>query len=381
MNSGSRNLFRLTRFILLKVPVVFKFLSGFRKSQPRVLVIKTDAIGDYVLFRNYLEVIANAGEFKGYRFTLLGNELWKDLALEYDNTFVNNFIFINADSLYQSPWKTWRLGWQLFKNNYAVVLQPSYTRLLVTDGLAALTVAKQIIGFNGDNEGISPRYKLKTDKFYTRLIDLPATIKFEFYRSAFFFESILGRPFFLPSPSLGSFRKNAKHVVIAPGAGNSKRSWQKENFLQLVQLILEHDPTYVISIVGGKSEVDDGDYLAGNLPAQNVDNLTGKTSLKQLVGIIGEAGLVITNETGTAHIATAVQTPAVCILGGGHFGRFAPYPENMVDRPVCIYEKMPCYNCNWICEFETSDAAPFPCISQISVRQVWETVLKMLPWQ
>lgn len=378
MKSGNRNLFRLTRFVLLKLPIVFKFLARFRKSHLRILIIKTDAIGDYILFRNYLELIRQSEKFKDYTITLLGNELWKELALEYDSKFADNFLFIKTDDLYYSPWNTFKLGYRLYKNNYGIVLQPSYTRLLVNDGLAALTAAKQIIGFCGDNEGIAPRYKTKTDEFYSKLIDLPAAVNFEFYRSAFFFETVLNTPVFLTSPTLGSFNKNAKHIVIFPGAGNSKRGWQKENFLEVIRLIFEHDPSFIVYIAGGNDETENGNYLEKKIAVKNVHNLTGKTSLLQLVEIIGNARLVISNETSAVHIASATKTPAVCILGGGHFGRFAPYPDNMAEKLICVYEKMECYNCNWNCKFETPPSEPFPCISTINIKHVWQQVLQIL---
>jgi len=75
----------------------------------------------------------------------------------------------------------------------------------------------------------------------------------------------------------------------------------------------------------------------------------------------------------------ATQTKAVCILGGGHFGRFAPYPGHLTNKPTCIFEKMDCYNCNWDCKFKTAENIPYPCISGVSLDKVWQTVLQLLP--
>ena len=378
MKGGNRNLFRLTRFVLLKLPFVFGLLARFRKPRKRILIIKTDAIGDYILFRNFLEVITQANEFKGYSFTLLGNKLWQGLALEYDSAFINDFIFTNPEGLYQSPLKTLQLGWRLFKNGYAVVLQPSYTRLLITDGLAALTAAPQIIGFDGDHEGILPRYKIKTDKFYTQRFILPENINFEFYRGRFFFESVLQRSVDVTSPSIGYYNVNGQTIVIFPGSGHLKRSWDGEKFLQIIRLIIAQNSASNILLAGGPADAPLGEYLMQNLPKQNINNLIGKTSLVQLVELIGHAGLVISNETSAVHIAAATKTKSVCLLGGGHFGRFAPYPGEMSQAPFFIYEKMPCYNCNWICKFEKTLTDPFPCILAISIEKVWPVISRLL---
>lgn len=378
MKPANRNLFRITRFVLLKIPPVFGLIARLRKTKKRLLIIKTDAIGDYILFRNFLEVVRQSDEFAGYRITLLGNQSWEQLAVAYDGAFVDDFIFIAPEHLYQLPLKTLQLGWRLFKTNYRVVLHPSYTRLLITDGLAGLVSAKKVTGFVGDNEGIMPRYKTKTDRFYTELLLLPEDAGFEFYRSKFFFESVLKRKLSIKSPSIATGDVAKKGIVIFVGAGVSKRAWGKEKFLQLIRLIVNHDSTKEIYLAGGNEELPTSEYLMNNLPDQTISNLIGKTSLPQLVQLISGAALVIGNETSAIHIAAATQTKSICILGGGHFNRFAPYPADMPNSPLCLYEKMECYNCNWLCRFETLATEPYPCVSSVSLESVLGATLGVL---
>jgi ADP-heptose:LPS heptosyltransferase len=374
---GNRNLFRLSRFVLLKVPLLFRFLAKLRPAKNRLLIIKTDAIGDYILFRNYLEVVRKSEKFKGYHITLLGNTLWRDLALNYDSDFVDEFLFISPEPLYHSPLKTLQLGWHIFKNNYAFVLQPSSTRLLITDGLAGLSGAKEIIGFESDNEGIRPKYKAKTDRFYSQTLVLPGAICFEFDRTRFFFESVLGCKIGISSPFISVSKSTEKSIVIFPGAGVAKRGWEREKFLGLIQRIKQQTQAPVY-LAGGPGELAISNYLTENIPPGSVINLVGKTSLTQLVELIGKATLVIANETSAVHIAAATQTASVCILGGGHFGRFAPYPQSMEYAPSCLFERMECFNCNWHCIYKTADDEPFPCISAVSIEKVWADVQAVL---
>jgi len=372
-----RNLFRITRFILLKFPPLLKIFATRRTPQKRVLIIKTDAIGDYILFRNFIEIVKTSEVFKGYRIDLLGNELWQDIAIKYDRRFVDDLYFINPDNLYESPLKTFNLGWRLFKNNYQTVLQPAFSRTFIADGLAGLSAAKQIIGFEGDTERINKRYKTKTDKFYTQLLRLPHGTDFEFDRTKFFFENVLKQPVTTKGPAISGKNNKRGGIIIFPGAGAFKRSWEKEKFLDLIKLIRKHTSQPVF-LAGGAAEMQIGDFLTENLPPDSIDNLIGKTSLPQLIELIGNAALVIANETSAIHIAAATKTKAICILGGGHFGRFAPYPGHMQSKPLCVYEKMECYNCNWSCKFQTKETEPYPCISGISPGKVWVETLQLL---
>jgi ADP-heptose:LPS heptosyltransferase len=374
----NRNMFRITRIILLRLPGLFKFFARFRKPRKRVQIIKTDAIGDYILFRNFIEIVKQSDTFKGYKIDLLGNSLWQDIALLYDKPFVEGFLFITPDDLYEAPLSAFKSGWQLFSKRYDTVLQPTFARTFINDALAAFTAAKHIIGFEGDTERINPKYKTHTDKFYTQKLQLPAGTDFEFDRSKFFFEEVLNQKITINGPHIPIAGGKKEGVIIFPGAGIAKRSWEKEKFLELIKYI-KKETSQPVYLAGGPSEILTGAYLTENLPSASIYNLIGKTTLPQLVELIGNAALVITNETSAVHIAAATQTKAICILGGGHFGRFSPYPAYIQNGPLCIYEKMECYNCNWNCKFLTEPNEPHPCISTVNTENVWQAVKQLLP--
>lgn len=373
----NRNLFRLTRFILLKLPYILQVLAKFKKPAKKILIIKTDAIGDYILFRNFIEEVKKVAQFQDYQIDLIGNILWQDIALKYDKNFVFQFYFVNANDLYHQPLQVLKLAWKLFCQNYSLVLQPSYTRNFINDGLAALTAAKQIIGFEGDFEAITQKIKKKTDQFYTKKIVLPTSIYFEFDRTQFFFETVLKKQITLKGPSLPVESSTQNYVAFCLGAGNQKRSWEATKFLSLAQLILQQT-NYNIYLLGSLDAASDTAFIGANLSSERVKNLSQKTTLPEFIQIIAQSALVICNETSAVHIASACGKKVVSVLGGGHFERFAPYPTYLINKPVFLFEKMPCYYCNWLCKFETAVDEPFPCISNVTLNQVWKEVKQLL---
>jgi len=375
MGNQNRNLFRITRFILLKFPFIFQLLAKFRlqKKNKRLLIIKTDAIGDYILFRNFIEIVKKSDKYKNYQIDLAGNTSWRDIALKYDKSFIGEFYFIRPDSLYDAPSETLKLGWLLFKNNYSEVLMPSSTRTFITDGLAALTAAKQIIGFESDNEGINPRYKAKTDKFYTTKLVLPPAVFFEFDRTKFYFENVLSCNIPLNGPNIEVNAVAKQGIVMVISAGVTKRCWEPEKFNDLIKLVLQHT-AQTVYLEGSVIDIVFDDDLNEHLLSGRLVNLMGKTTLLQLIDLVGSSSLVIANETSVSHIAAATQTKSVCIVGGGHFDRFLPYPPGNPSGPICVFEKMECYNCNWLCKFTTGKNEPFPCIGNVSLAAVWQQV-------
>ena len=99
-----------------------------------------------------------------------------------------------------------------------------------------------------------------------------------------------------------------------------------------------------------------------------------------LAGLLSQSRLTISDDTRTTHIATSEETPSVCILGGGYFRRFVPYPglSGQINPINVVCHKMQCYVCNTECVYPLKEDEPAPCISNISVGAVWNEVKSLL---
>ena len=69
----------------------------------------------------------------------------------------------------------------------------------------------------------------------------------------------------------------------------------------------------------------------------NAIDLTGKTSLTELVYIISRAKLLVSNDTSAVHIAASTSTPTICVSNGNTFGRFTSYPKEIFDKIEYVY--------------------------------------------
>ena len=127
-----------------------------------------------------------------------------------------------------------------------------------------------------------------------------------------------------------------------------------------------------IVISGGKSEVKLVEKFMEDisiLKIGNVENLVGKTNLVETAVLIKNSEFILTNDTFATHMATILKKKSICILGGGHFGRFLPYPKELEKNevnflPKVIYKKMECFDCNWKCKYND---IPWRCIKNIGV--------------
>src|SRR5690348_12378157 len=77
--------------------------TGKRKHNPRsVLIIKSEQIGDYILFRNCLPLYRTIPEYNNHSFTLCGNSAFRSLALQFDNQHVDGFVWFDRSKFLTS---------------------------------------------------------------------------------------------------------------------------------------------------------------------------------------------------------------------------------------------------------------------------------------
>ncbi len=103
-------------------------------------------------------------------------------------------------------------------------------------------------------------------------------------------------------------------VLLCPGATNSRaKRWPIENFAQLADLLISQTNTQ-IALIGAPEEIDVSNAVAAqmhNLPLV----LTGRTTLAETIAILSLADLLVTNDTGPAHLAATVNLPTLVIFG------------------------------------------------------------------
>lgn len=104
-----------------------------------------------------------------------------------------------------------------------------------------------------------------------------------------------------------------KVVALCPGSINSRaKRWPAERFAALADLLI--DSQAQVLLIGSPDELDVSLEVAAKMQHEPLI-LTGKTSLSQVVEILAAVDLLITNDTGPAHIAAAMRRPTLVIFG------------------------------------------------------------------
>lgn len=75
----------------------------------------------------------------------------------------------------------------------------------------------------------------------------------------------------------------------------------------------------------------------------NIVNMAGETSIAELIQLIAAAKLVLTTDSGPAHIANALGIHTITLFGAGNENNTAPY--NRVNCSVIRFGKLGCEPC------------------------------------
>lgn len=372
-------------------------LHFWKYKSKKVIMFRLDLIGDCTMFTSTAKAVREM--YKDREFTIvclsISKPIFERLGV-FDRIITVDFRPENID--YAKLKKTIKL---LRKEKYDIFLQPQISKFPVADILAAALKVNERIAieplFAGIGGNSGKRWIKMSNFIYNKLIPYPRgnVSEFDYYGA---FVRGLGNKEFKTTPPRLSYKQQhfieGKYYVLYPGGSLAWKFWPPECFARVVDYIYRR--TGLIGVIlGTTGEQWVSDKLKDNISLQtsmSMIDLTGRTSIYDVIDIIGNAELVISNDTSGVHIACATQTPSIAIAGGWLFNRFLPYSIECVKDSECLpyvaFNHMECFNCGWNrdvmrnnnikCLENMDKGLQCVCISSISEKQVIGLVDKIL---
>lgn len=388
---GKKNKFDYPRWAKLPY-IVRKIIDILAINKVRVInkktlaILKLDAIGDYVLFHNFLKIIRNSKEYHDHKILLVGNFVWKDIFNTFDKESVDNTFFINKNKFSKNLIYRFKTLSILNKYGIETTLVPVLSRdFLFYDTIVYNFQSTKNITFDSNFSNISKEEKNISDNYYNMMIEPDTDIKFEFERNKEFVEKLLkenltiNKPFFdkeLIKSNLEIISN--KYAVICPGAGEKSRIWKYNNFFEVAKYI---ENKYMIQVIICGSK-DDADYSKKitQLSDNNFIDLCGQTSLTDMIYILSKAKLLIAHDSSALHFGASCNINIILISNGKHFGRFTPYPAYMASNIQTLYppgmEDIDNNFQKYCKDFEHSSKFDINSISVERVKEKVDTLLK-----
>lgn len=352
-----KNILAVLIFCLLKAVFGIKLKPNTYK---KLLIVNFGQIGDLtitsIIFDNLEE-----------------NNL-KDISILVDERFYNFFKYLapsgdivainlkryNNNILYRLI-----TIFKLRKTYYQSVINLNSFNRIMTDEIVLLQNAGEYYCLENKWESLKPLFRNYMVSKYTKVLGKSSVN--EYIRHFEVFEKFFNKKInFKPYSKKEKLANNIsfdKFIVISPTTSQKITAWEINNFISLINKLAL---SFNIIVVGDKyiKELD-------IINSSRFINLSGKTTINEVISIIQNTKLYIGNDSGLTHIALKYGIPLICILGGGAFNKYFPIFES--ERTKFIYNKLDCFNCDWYCKYKEPK-----CLTQITVDEVYKESLNML---
>ena len=189
-------IFFYTKFFYYKIINIILsiiYLKAKKNTNNDLVIIKTDNIGDYILFRNFLPILRKNKRFHKSKITLVANKAYKNLFNTFDKKFVNRVIWIDREKfLYNLIYRV-KILIKLRSSNYHSLICPIYSRdFFICDWISNWIISNKKITFMGDISNQLKIQKKISDGWYNNLFKNKINKNiFEFENNKKFFEFFL----------------------------------------------------------------------------------------------------------------------------------------------------------------------------------------------
>jgi ADP-heptose:LPS heptosyltransferase len=333
---------RVFVFILIDI-LLLSFVR--RGKSDVVLILKFDQLGDYIIARNFLLQIRNHAPYKSKKIVLCANVVLKDFIETYDVNFFDEFIWIDRAQLLNEMGARFAILRQVKMIGAQTAIQCTYgLESFSADCVMRASGASERFGrwmrhdIPGDKSG--GRKVQLGHKFYTPVVE-PDQLIFDFVRHQWLFSAVLPGvdlpkntrllPIPVPLPPVkGPF------AIMMPGASDAFREWPPDRFAQVARHLFETRGLRIL-ILGTKTDSPKALSIQQAASSVPVENFCGQLTLPQVVYLMSQCVVGVTNDSGGIHLLAALNKPGVAVSNCFSFGLFHPYPREISDSVSFVY--------------------------------------------
>lgn len=156
-----------------------------------------------------------------------------------------------------------------------------------------------------------------------------------------------------------------KLIGLCPGAAYGlAKCWPLDRYEKLAKTFVEKG--YMVAFFGDTTLFSASKDMCTRLPAE-ILNLVGSTTLREFMCTLSFCSLVVVNDSGPMHIASAMNIPLIALFGSTDRRKTGPHQGHVIDKQE---ECSPC--------FERKCPIDFRCMKNISVAEVFRKAQEIL---
>jgi ADP-heptose:LPS heptosyltransferase len=338
---------RIKGFIYDLITFFASIGSRNRNITDKVLLIRVDEIGDYLLWRKFITELLEASICNQKEVHFVGNASWKSLfEIEFSENTFTKIYWLNKHQYKTSINYRFKFSKNIFQENYSTVINPTYSRAKrVDDSIVKAAKSNSNYGYVRNNENYLTYEQSYDRNLYDKLLPIHQKPVFEFNRNKAFTEWLTQSQSLISDTQLAGtislpevktkYQLPATYFVLFPGSRSAKRIWSAENFT-IVSNYLYEKYKFTVILAGAASDSQYGEAFENNY-FYPIVNLIGITTLPETLALLKGAKCILSVDTGSIHLAASVNCLSFGIFNGSQYGRFSPYPNTVSNKIKSIY--------------------------------------------
>lgn len=168
-------------------------------------------------------------------------------------------------------------------------------------------------------------------------------------------------------------QKKEKWIGIAPFARHASKIWPLENYVTLIENILQKMPARFFLFGGGEREIKYFESLRKKFPKECVI-AAGQLKIRQEIALVKHLDAMVCVDSSNMHLAALANIPVFSIWGGTHPDvGFAPFGKNSTIFQISRNE-LPCRPCS-VYGRETCHIGGFPCLTRVTATLIADTLI------
>jgi ADP-heptose:LPS heptosyltransferase len=170
-----------------------------------------------------------------------------------------------------------------------------------------------------------------------------------------------------------SWRASGPYALVHPGSGDNfpGRRWSEAGFAAVARTLVARGAR--VFVAGSAAEAD----LAARVAASagpGAESLAGRLTLEGLVALVAEARLLVSNDTGPVHLASALGVRTLALFGPNTPVLYGP----LAPGSRAFYRELACSPCLTASSQRSSRCRLFTCMASIPVGEVVEAAARAL---
>jgi lipopolysaccharide heptosyltransferase II len=343
----------------------------FRPRNLKILVVRLDRIGDVVL--SLPAIAAIRGRFPSAEIAVMTRPSTREL-LE-GHPMVDEVIPYYYEKKGRHSSMTGNARFireiQMRKFDIAFILHPSTRAVLVPflagipyrigfDSVLPFLLTKKVPDRRSEGKKHESDYTLDVVRAFG-INEIPQTPEFE--------ERPIDRTRAAEICVKYGIAEGERVIALHPGASCASKKWPVERFAELGQAL---SAGRRIAVVGGREEKELGKILKEAIGPTAVD-LTGELGLKDLASFLRRCELLVTNDSGPAHVAAAAGVKTVSIFGRNRDGLGPRRWKALGEGHAVLHKDVGCVVCT-----AHRCAIGFECLKAVGVGEVRAKVDEVL---